>query len=99
MKINKDQVVLLRYRLSNDAGEVLEDALKDKPVALLHGRGNVIRGLENALIDRVAGDRRLLRITGSTRALRFAVCGSADLQPEKSRGHRIHSRPDLDHRQ
>lgn len=56
MKINKDSVVLLRYRLSNDSGEVLEDALQDTPVALLHGRGNVIRGLENALTDHVAGD-------------------------------------------
>ena len=56
MKIDKDKVVLLRYRLSNDAGEVLEDALQDKPVALLHGRGNVIRGLEQALVDHVAGD-------------------------------------------
>lgn len=57
MKIDKDKVVLLRYRLRNDAGEVLEDALKDNPVALLHGRGNVIRGLEQALLDRVAGDQ------------------------------------------
>lgn len=57
MKIDKDKVVLLRYRLSNDAGDVLEDALTDDPVALLHGRGNVIPGLERALIDHVAGDR------------------------------------------
>jgi FKBP-type peptidyl-prolyl cis-trans isomerase SlyD len=57
MNITKDKVVLLRYRLSNDAGEMLEDALQDNPVALLHGRGNVIRGLESALTDHVAGDK------------------------------------------
>jgi len=56
-KIEKDKVVFLRYRLSNEAGDVLEDALMDDPVALLHGRGNVIRGLERALMDRVAGDQ------------------------------------------
>ena len=31
MNIGKDKVVLLRYRLSNGAGEVLEDALQDAP--------------------------------------------------------------------
>jgi FKBP-type peptidyl-prolyl cis-trans isomerase SlyD len=56
MKINKDKVVLLRYRLSDDAGNILEDALEGDPISLLQGRGNVIRGLEQALLDHEAGD-------------------------------------------
>jgi len=55
--MGKDKVVLLKYRLSNDAGEVIEDALEGDPVALLHGHGNVIRGLERALTGHGAGDR------------------------------------------
>ena len=57
MKIQKDSVVLMKYRLSDDAGETIEDATEDDPVALLHGHGNVIRGLERALTGRSAGDQ------------------------------------------
>lgn len=57
MQIETDKVVLLKYRLSNEAGVVIEDALEDDPVALLMGRGNVIRGLERALLGHNAGDR------------------------------------------
>jgi FKBP-type peptidyl-prolyl cis-trans isomerase SlyD len=57
MKIGKDTVVLLTYRLSNDAGEVLEDAMENDPVALLYGHGNVIRGLERGLAGHSAGDQ------------------------------------------
>ena len=57
MQVEKNKVVLFKYRLSNDDGEVLEDALDAEPVALLHGHGNVIRGLEQALTGHSAGDR------------------------------------------
>ncbi|XOV84137.1 MAG: peptidylprolyl isomerase [bacterium] len=56
MNIEKDSVVMLRYCLRNDAGEVLDDAMEGEPVALLHGHGNVMPGLERALLGRVAGD-------------------------------------------
>ena len=56
MEIGKDKVALFTYRLSNDAGEVLEDELDGTPVALLHGHGNVIRGLEQALAGHEAGE-------------------------------------------
>jgi len=57
MKIARDSVVLMTYRLSNAAGEVIEDALEGEPVALLQGHGNVIRGLERGLAGHEAGDR------------------------------------------
>jgi FKBP-type peptidyl-prolyl cis-trans isomerase SlyD len=57
MQIAKNTVVLLRYRLADDAGTVLEDALSDRPVAVLQGQGNVIRGLDRALLGHAAGDR------------------------------------------
>jgi FKBP-type peptidyl-prolyl cis-trans isomerase SlyD len=56
MKIARNTVVVLRYQISNDAGTVLEDSLEAEPVALLHGHGNVIRGLERALTDHERGD-------------------------------------------
>ena len=57
MKIRKDTVVLMKYRLSDDAGEVIEDVTNGDPVALLHGHGNVIPGLERALTGHSAGDQ------------------------------------------
>jgi FKBP-type peptidyl-prolyl cis-trans isomerase SlyD len=56
MNIEKNSVVLIHYRLSNDAKEVLEDAMTGEPIALLHGHGNIIPGLETALLGRAAGD-------------------------------------------
>lgn len=56
MEVARNKVVLFRYRLSNDAGEVLENELEGDPVALLHGHGNVLRGLEQALTGHSAGD-------------------------------------------
>jgi FKBP-type peptidyl-prolyl cis-trans isomerase SlyD len=57
MEIAKNTVVLLRYRLADEAGTILEDALSDSPVAVLQGHGNVIRGLDRALPGHVAGDQ------------------------------------------
>jgi len=57
MKIQKDAVVVLKYRLSSDDGEILEDTLDGEPIALLHGYGNVLRGLERALTGHQAGEQ------------------------------------------
>ena len=56
MKVTKNTVVYLRYKLSDEHGEVLEDALGDAPVAVLQGHGNIITGLDRALLDHQAGD-------------------------------------------
>jgi FKBP-type peptidyl-prolyl cis-trans isomerase SlyD len=57
MQIESNKVVLLKYRLSNEAGAVIEDALNGDPVALLMGRGNVMRGLERSLAGHKTGDQ------------------------------------------
>jgi len=56
MNVAKNKVVLLTYQLSNDDGEILEDMLEADPIALLHGYGNVIRGLDQALTGHQVGD-------------------------------------------
>ncbi len=56
MKVTKNSVVFLRYKLSNEQGDVLEDALDQAPVAVLQGHGNIIAGLDRALLDHQAGD-------------------------------------------
>ena len=61
MQIENDKVVTLNYTLSDDAGNVI-DSSSDGDFAYLHGAGNIIPGLENALLGKVSGDELSLRI-------------------------------------
>jgi FKBP-type peptidyl-prolyl cis-trans isomerase SlyD len=56
MKIEKDAVVRLDYTLRNAAGEVLDTSDGDEPLEYLHGHGQIVPGLEAALLGRVEGD-------------------------------------------
>ena len=56
MEIKKNTVVLIQYQLHDENGLLLEDAYDSDPVALLQGQGNVIRGLDKALLGHAAGD-------------------------------------------
>jgi FKBP-type peptidyl-prolyl cis-trans isomerase SlyD len=56
MQVARDAVVLIHYTLKNDGGEVLDSSEGSEPLAYLHGGGNIISGLEEALEGKVAGD-------------------------------------------
>ncbi len=62
MKINNDSVVAIDYTLKNDAGEILDSSSDGCPLNYLHGRGNIISGLEAALVGKEAGDSVDVRI-------------------------------------
>lgn len=55
MKVEKDKVVTFYYTLSEHQGEPLE-AGDQIPMAYLHGHGNILPGLEEALADKSVGD-------------------------------------------
>ncbi|MGZ8216082.1 FKBP-type peptidyl-prolyl cis-trans isomerase [Methylomagnum sp.] len=57
MQIADDKVVQIHYTLTNDEGETLDSSRDQEPLAYLHGFGNIIPGLENALAGRVVGDK------------------------------------------
>jgi FKBP-type peptidyl-prolyl cis-trans isomerases 2 len=57
MPIAERNVALFHYKLRNDAGEVLDASPDGKPLAYIHGGGNIIRGLEKAMEGRNVGDR------------------------------------------
>ena len=57
-----DHIVLMNYRLTDDAGNEL-DATTGEPLAYLHGRRNIIPGLENALNGLKAGDKKDVTVT------------------------------------
>ncbi|NDK39914.1 peptidylprolyl isomerase [Pseudoxanthomonas gei] len=56
MKIAKDSVVLFHYTVSETGQEALESSNDREPLAILYGHGNIIPGLETAMLDREAGE-------------------------------------------
>lgn len=56
MQIALHKVVYIHYTLKNVAGELIDKSETDEPLAYIHGLGNIIPGLESALMGRVAGD-------------------------------------------
>lgn len=56
MKISKDKVVSFHYTLSNAAGEIMESSRERDALDYLHGSGGIIKGLEEALEGRAAGE-------------------------------------------
>lgn len=57
MKITNEKVVSMHYTLTNDAGQVLDSSDGRDPLVYLHGFGNIIPGLEDALVDKETGEK------------------------------------------
>ena len=55
MKASNDMVVTMHYTLTDDSGEVLDSSSGREPLAYLHGHGNIIPGLEQALEGQESG--------------------------------------------
>lgn len=54
--IQQDHVVTVHYTLTDDAGVTLDASDAAEPLAYLHGHGNIVPGLEDALTGRKAGE-------------------------------------------
>jgi FKBP-type peptidyl-prolyl cis-trans isomerase SlyD len=57
MKIAHEKVVSIHYTLKNKEGTVLDSSSGSDPLAYLHGFGNIIPGLENALEGKAKGEK------------------------------------------
>jgi len=62
MQIAQDAVVSIHYTLTNDKGETLDSSAGADPLVYLHGNGNLIPGLERALVGKQAGDKVIVKI-------------------------------------
>ena len=56
MQIAKDKVASIDYKLTDKSGSVLDSSEGRDPLYYLHGNGNLIAGLEEALEGKGAGD-------------------------------------------
>jgi len=57
MNIEDKKVVSFHYTLRDEHGEQLESSREGDPMTYLHGAGNIIPGLEKAMVGKVAGDQ------------------------------------------
>jgi FKBP-type peptidyl-prolyl cis-trans isomerase SlyD len=63
MKIANDSVVSFHYRVGTVEGEPVDKSEKDEPLVYLHGSGQIVSGLEEALGGHEPGDHIDARIT------------------------------------
>ncbi len=57
MQITNNTAVSFHYTLTNNSGEELDSSIGGEPLLYLHGAGNIIPGLEAALVGKQAGDK------------------------------------------
>ena len=62
MQIAENTAVSIHYTLTNDQGEVLDSSNGGDALVYLHGSGNIISGLEAALLGKKVGDKFNVRI-------------------------------------
>lgn len=62
MKVADNMAVSIHYTLTNDEGEVIDSSVGNAPLMYLHGNGNIISGLEQALHGKATGEQFTVRI-------------------------------------
>lgn len=62
MQASADKVVFIDYTLTSNDGEVIDSSEGRDPLGYLHGHGNIIPGLEQALEGSAAGDELNVRV-------------------------------------
>lgn len=62
MQVADNMAVSIHYTLSNDDGDAIDSSIGDEALVYLHGIGNIISGLEQALHGKTMGDTFNVRI-------------------------------------
>ncbi len=62
MQVADNMAVSIHYTLTNDEGEVIDSSIGAEPLVYLHGAGNIISGLEQALHGKAVGDNFDVRL-------------------------------------
>jgi FKBP-type peptidyl-prolyl cis-trans isomerase SlyD len=62
MQVADNMAVSIHYTLTNDDGEVLDSSIGDEALVFLQGSGNIIPGLEKAMVGKVTSDKFNVRI-------------------------------------
>ena len=62
MNISEQCVASFHYTLTDGSGKVLDSSEGQDPLVYLHGSGNIIPGLEKALLGKAIGDKFVISI-------------------------------------
>lgn len=62
MQISDNTVVSIHYTLKNSKGELIDSSETDHPLTYLHGAGNIIPGLEQALTGKTTGEKLQVKV-------------------------------------
>ena len=65
MNISANSVASIHYTLTDGDGKVIDTSEGQEPLAYLHGAGNIIPGLEKALLGKAVGDKFTVSIPAS----------------------------------
>ncbi len=57
MQISENSVVSFHYTLTDSTGKVIDSSQGNEPLTYLHGVGQIVPGLENALMGKNPGDK------------------------------------------
>jgi FKBP-type peptidyl-prolyl cis-trans isomerase SlyD len=57
MQISENSVVSFHYTLTDSTGKVIDSSQGNEPLTYLHGVGQIVPGLENALVGKTPGDK------------------------------------------
>jgi len=57
MQVADEKVVSIHYTLTDESGTAIDSSRGGEPLEYLHGAGNIVPGLEQALTGKEAGDR------------------------------------------
>jgi FKBP-type peptidyl-prolyl cis-trans isomerase SlyD len=57
MQISENSVVSFHYTLTDSTGKVIDTSQGNEPLTYLHGVGQIVPGLENALVGKTPGDK------------------------------------------
>ena len=60
--IGDKSVVSMHYKLTNEVGKVLDSSEGSEPLSYLHGAGNIIPGLDKALVGKGEGDSLQVKV-------------------------------------
>ncbi|GGO86857.1 peptidyl-prolyl cis-trans isomerase [Marinobacterium nitratireducens] len=62
MKVEANRVVSFHYRLFDEDGELIDDTHGGEPLPYLHGKANIIAGLEQAMDGHEAGETLRVKV-------------------------------------
>lgn len=63
VKVEQDRVVVLRFTLKDDAGNLLDEGTDEEPLVYLHGHEELLDPVEEALAGKEVGDRTSVTLT------------------------------------